>query len=89
MEKRKYGALSSSANPEELSLTVTSIVRMLGLVVTAFASFKGVDIVITDAQAQAISATVITIVTALFTIKEGSSLIYGIFRKIAAQFGDK
>ena len=40
---RKFGALSSSVNPQELSLTVESIGKTLGSLLLLWASIKGVN----------------------------------------------
>jgi hypothetical protein len=53
MEKKKYGALSSSVNPEQLSLMVISIVRVLAGLAVSFGLIEatGVDAVIEQVPA--------------------------------------
>ena len=86
--ERKFGALSSSVNPQELSLTVVSVVKMIGLLIGSYASAKGIDAVITDQQLELIAQTVVAIITAGLTIVQSGDLLLGIFRKIASRLAN-
>lgn len=84
MEK-KFGVFSSSANPQELSLTVKSIVKIVGLVIGSYASLQGIDGVITDEQLSQIADAVIVIVTASLTIVQSGDFLLGVARKVFAR----
>lgn len=83
--ERKFGAFSSSANPQELSLTVTSIVKILGLLIGSVASAKGVDVMISNEQLDQVAQAVIVIITAGATILQFGELVFGIVRKALAR----
>ena len=84
MEK-KFGAFSSSTNPQELSLTVTSILKIVGLLIGSIASAKGVDVMISNEQLDQVAQAVIVIITAGATILQSGELILGIVRKVLAR----
>ena len=86
--ERKFGAFSSSVNPQELSLTVVSVVKMIGLLIGSYASAKGIDAVITEPQLELIAQAVIAIITAGLTIVQSGDLLLGIFRKIVARLSN-
>lgn len=86
--ERKFGAFSSSANPQELSLTVTSIVKILGLLIGSISSAKGVDVMISNEQLDQVAQAVIVIITAGATILQSGELILGIVRKVLARFAN-
>jgi len=82
---KKFGAFTSSTNSQELSLTITSIVKIAGLLIGSYASIKGVDAVITEPQLELISTAIITIATAVLTIIQSGELVFGIVRKALAK----
>lgn len=79
---RRYGALSSSVNPEQLSLTVTSLGR---LVVTALVTLGYVSTV----QADTILTQIPLLLAALLAAWDTIQTIWGIIRKVIVAFADQ
>ena len=78
---KKFGALSSSADPAKLSLTVESITKVILGAVAIFAVSKGMDITTATTQAQAILDLVMQSVTIGFTLYHSILTVYGLMRK--------
>lgn len=71
----------SSHNPEEVSLTVTSIFKVAIFIVAYFAAAKGFDVTTATTQVEALRDTVLSIVPAAFALYHGCMAAYGILRK--------
>lgn len=81
METTNYGALASSANPQELSTTVQSIARMLaGLLV--FSGFLTVaDSTTLLSHVSSIITDITVLVPLAYAMWNSGEIIFGIFRK--------
>lgn len=77
--ERKFGALSSSVNPQELSLTITSVVRMVVGILVAFGVFE-------TTQADTTIEQIPVIVSAGYATWQGAEAIWGAIRKIIVKF---
>jgi len=75
MNERKYGALSSSVNPQELSLTVTSVAKVIIGVLVGFGVFTttGADTTLTQIP---------VIVSAGYATWQSGEALWGAVRKI-------
>ena len=73
--ERKYGALSSSVNPQELSLTVTAVARVVIGVLVSFG-------VITVTGADSTLEQIPVIVSAGYATWQGAEALWGAVRKI-------
>lgn len=77
--QRKYGALSSSVNPQELSLTVQSAARLLIGLLGAFG-------VVTVTGADTFLEQIPAIVAASYAAWQALEVLWGLVRKIIAAF---
>ncbi len=75
MNERKYGAFSSSVNPQELSLTVTSVAKVIIGVLVGFGVFTttGADTTLTQIP---------VIVSAGYATWQAVEALWGAVRKI-------
>ena len=79
MENKKFGALSSSVNPQELSLTITSLAQLFISVLV------GVG-VITATGADTTLEQVPVIVSAGYATYQGCLVLWGAVRKVIVVF---
>lgn len=89
MNERKFGALSSSVNPQELSLTVSSISKVLIGLVGWFAVSKGLDPAAAQTQLQAIVDIMAQAVPLCFTLFNSLQTVWGLVRKLITYFAQK
>ena len=75
MPNKRFGALSSSANPQELSLTVVSMVRLIVAVLIGAG-------VLTVTGGDALLEQAPIIVSAGLATWEASNVLWGAFRKV-------
>lgn len=73
--ERKFGALSSSVNPQELSLTVTAVARV---VIGVLVSFGVIQVTGADTTLEQIPV----IVSAGYATWQGAEALWGAVRKI-------
>ena len=78
---RRFGALSSSVDPQNLSLTVESAVKLLLGLVALYATSKGLDVASATTQVQAIIDVGTQAVAAAFTLYSAIMVGYGLVRK--------
>lgn len=79
---KKYGALTSSIDPNQLSLSVSSAANVvIGLIGTLLA-YKGLDSSTITTQLQAIVAIVVTLIPVGFTVWHSLQLAWGLVRKV-------
>lgn len=76
---RKFGALSSSVNPQELSKTVEGIVKLVTGVLVTFGLVSTVD-------ANTVLTQIPIVVTAAYSAWGGLEMIWGIIRKLIVRF---
>lgn len=76
---KKFGALSSSVNPQEMSLTITSVVKMVVGILVAFGVFE-------TTQADTTIEQIPVIVSAGYATWQGAEAIWGAIRKIIVKF---
>lgn len=77
--ERKFGALSSSVNPQELSLTITSVVKTIVGILVAFGTFEAT-------QADTVIEQIPVIVSAGYATWQGAEAIWGAIRKVIVKF---
>lgn len=75
MENKRYGSLSSSVNPQELSLTVTSSAQMMVSLAVAFGW-------LTATGAESILEQIPVIVATGYATYQGCLVLYGAVRKV-------
>lgn len=80
MEK-KFGALSSSTNPQELSQTVTSALKIFGYIIGFIGTMKGVNFVMPEGEMEALSNAVVAIIAAYYALREAGDFIFGFGRR--------
>lgn len=83
---RKYGALSSSVDPSQLSLTVESFGKVLIGVIVWFAASKSLDVTAAQTQLQAILDLVIQGIPLVFTLWNVCMGVWGAIRKVLVAF---
>lgn len=81
MDAKKYGALSSSVNPQELSLTVESIGKVIIGIIGWVVVSKGMDAATAQTQLQALVDLVAQAIPMAFTLWASMLTGYGIIRK--------
>lgn len=84
-KNRKYGAFSSVDNPEKLSETVASLVKLVGLVIGAYATMKGTHIAITNDMLQQSTDALVVVITSGMAIWNSSNFLFGLFRKLVVK----
>ncbi len=72
---------ASSADPSQVSLTITSLGKMLSGTIVFFAVLKGVDPVIAANSWQAFVANIATAVPAGYVVWHTGELVFGLTRK--------
>jgi len=77
--ERKFGALSSSVNPQELSLTITSVVKTIVVILVAFGTLEAT-------KADTVIEQIPVIVSAGYATWQGAEAIWGAIRKIIVKF---
>lgn len=85
----KYGILSSSINPEELSLTVTSAGKVVIGLIGTYAAYKGLDSTAITSQLQLIVAEVVTVIPLGYATWQALKVAEGAFQKVLVYFGKK
>lgn len=73
---------ASSHNPEEVSLTVSSIFKVVIFLVATYATQKGLDATQATTNVEAIRDIVLSLVPASFALYHGCQAIYGLVRKM-------
>lgn len=76
---KKFGKFSSSVNPQELSLTITSTAKLLIGILVAFGVFEAT-------KADTVIEQVPVIVSAGYATWQGAEAIWGAIRKILVKF---
>lgn len=84
--ERKFGALSSSVNPQELGLTVTSVVQAVVGLVGLFAVSQGLDVASATSQAEAILNLAMQGIAGAYTLYHIMQAVYGGVRKLIVFF---
>lgn len=83
---RRFGALSSSVDPNELSLTVVSIGKVLIGIAGFFAVSKGLDPAAAQTQVQAIIDLTAQSIPLSFALWHACNGLWGAVRKLLAYF---
>ena len=78
---RRFGALSSSVDPQNLSLTVESAVKFILGLVPLYATSQGLDVASATTQVQAIINVGTQAVAAAFSLYSAIMVGYGLVRK--------
>jgi hypothetical protein len=87
---RKFGALTSSVNPNELSLTISSISQVLIGIGAWFAVSKGLDPAAAQTNLQAIFDVAAQIIPMVYTLYHSMQTAWGLLRKAYVFFfGDR
>lgn len=80
---KKFGAFTSSANPEEFSLTIASAIKIIGSIVGGMLSLKGINFSIDDNQVKALADAFTIIATSSVAIWHAGNVVYGFIRKLS------
>lgn len=82
MQEKRFGALSSSTNPQELSLTVTSLAQLIisVLVATGVMTATGADTVLEQVP---------VIVATGYATFQGCLVLWGAVRKVIIAIAEK
>ena len=78
-QERRFGSLSSSVNPQELSLTVVSAVRLVASVLVTFG-------IVTVVGMDTLLEQIPVIVSAGYATWQGLETIWGAVRKVFVAF---
>lgn len=78
----KFGALSSSVNPQELSKSVEAVIKIVGGGLVLLGVLSSADI-------QALLGQVGTLVPAVYVVWNFAELAFGLLRKVVAHFASK
>lgn len=84
MEK-KFGKFTSSANPNEISLTVESVVKIVALLVGGWGMLKGNNLIVSDAIINQTVDGFTIIITSGIAIWQSANLLFGMFRKFVSK----
>ena len=82
---RKFGAFSSSVNPEEVSLTIESVIKLIGLIVGGFLAMKGSGAVINDELIKQTTDAFTVIAVSGMAVWQSANFLFGLFRKLVAR----
>ena len=80
-EKKRFGAFSSSVDPSQVSLTVESVIKLIGLVLGGYLSYKGSGMVIDDETIKQVTDAITLVVVSAMSIWQSANLLFGIVRK--------
>ncbi len=81
MQTKRYGAWSSSTDPAEISLTVETVVKILGIILGGIGTIKGVNLMIPPSTAQAIVDIATAGIAGGLTVYHSGQLLWGLFKK--------
>ncbi len=82
MNNKVYGVFSSSADPSQISLTVSSLVSAVGVILGTLTALRVIPEVISTSDLQQVSTVLTASIGAGITIYQGGQFFYGLFRKI-------
>lgn len=85
MENKKYGSFSSVDDPQKLSESVGSFIKIIGTIIGAWLAMKGSHVVIGNEAIEQTTNAFTVIITSGFAIWNSAQLIFGLFRKIVAK----
>lgn len=80
--ERKYGALSSSVNPQELSKSVEAIIKIVGGGLVLLGALTQTDL-------NSLSNGLTTAVPAIYVLWNFAELAFGLIRKVVAHFASR
>ena len=79
---KKFGALSSSVDPSQLSKSVEAVIKIVGGGLVLLGVLSSGDI-------QALLGQVGTLVPAVYVLWNFAELVFGLIRKVVAHFASK
>ena len=79
---KKYGALSSSVDPSQLSKSVEAVIKIVGGGLVLFG-------VLSVGELQTLLGQVGTLVPAVYVIWNFAELVFGLLRKVVAHFAQR
>jgi len=80
--ERKYGALSSSVNPQELSKSVEAVIKIVGGGLVLLGALSQEDL-------NTLSNGLTTAVPAIYILWNFAELAFGLIRKVVAHFASR
>lgn len=89
MQNKKYGVLSSSINPQELSTTVQAAARVIAGALVFFGVLNVADSTTLLTQVPQIITAVATLVPLGYSLWNSGEVIFGIFRKALVAFSQR
>lgn len=79
--KKKFGAFSSSANPEEISLTVQSTLKVAGSLIAMLGAIKGINLIIPASVLQEATDAITVVITSGIAIYHAGDILWGLGRR--------
>lgn len=89
MPYKRFGALSSSVNPEELSTTVTSVMKVLAGIAVAGGVLTVADSTTLLQAVPQIITQAAALVPVVYSIWNTAEVVFGIVRKIVVRVFEK
>jgi len=86
MQNKKFGALSSSVDENEISLTITNIAKLVGTVLSALVALQGANAVITNTEVELVVAAIVMGGTGIVSVYQGGQIVWGILRKFIVKY---
>ena len=82
MDNRKYGALSSSSDPQQFSETWAGVFKTVGVLVSLFLAQKGVDATVANASIEETVNGLTLVGGLLIAVWQASNALLGAVKKI-------
>lgn len=83
---KKFGVFTSSVDPSQISLTVESVVRIIGLMVGGYGAIKGSHVVIDNTVIQQTTDALVAVITSGIVVWQSANLLFGLFRKVVTAY---
>lgn len=87
--EKRFGALSSSVNPQQLGTTVQSVARMIAGLLVFGGILSATDYTTLLSHVSTVVTTILTIIPLVYSAYHASEAIFGILRKGIVQFAQK
>lgn len=81
----KYGVLSSSVNPQELSLTVEAFMKSISFIAVYLFASKGLPVDQAQALYSQIISLVVQMIPAIISVWFAGQSLFGLFRKLVVK----
>lgn len=85
-EPKRFGALTSSTDPDQLSLSFQSAAKVIIGIIGAYAAYKGLDQTAITSNLQQFVAIIVTLIPIAFSTYHTLELAWGLLRKAIVAF---